>query len=368
MSNEGLTNYFILKRFVLYSTIEYKICRGAGMDKVLRKILPGLLLSAGVAWIAIWLNNLFPGDIIGATVMALLVGMGLNPILKKFGDLNAGVDFTAKMILRLGIILMGVNLNFAEVLSVGKYAIFVMMFTMATAFGAGNLIGKLFKIDWKLTNLLSISTAICGGSAVATVGPVIKADDEDMAYAISATFIFDVITVVLFPLIGIALGMSDSGFGIWVGTSVNDTSSVVAAGYSFSELAGNTAVIVKLTRTLFIIPFVLIFSFISERLEAKTNGIQGRVPIDFRRIFPYFIIFFLVMVALRSTGIIPNSFVPILSNTSRFCMIMALGAIGLKTSFNDIKNIGPKPMIMGFIVDTLVVIVSLAVQIFTGRF
>lgn len=338
------------------------------MIKTIHKILPGTLFSGFIALSALLLNSILPGDIIGATVMALLLGMALNPVFNKYGILNAGVDFTAKMILRLGIILMGVNLNFAEVLSVGSYAIFVMMFTMATAFGAGNIIGKLLGIDWKLTNLLAISTAICGGSAVATVGPVIKADDEDMAYAISATFIFDIITVVAFPLIGVVLGMSDSGFGIWVGTSVNDTSSVVAAGYAFSEMAGNTAVIVKLTRTLFIIPFVLIFSFISERMEAKTNGGQARVPIDFRRIFPYFIIFFLMMVGLRSVGMIPLAIVPVLSNASRFCMIMALGAIGLKTSFKDIKDIGPKPMLMGFLVDTLVVIVSLAVQMMTGRF
>jgi len=129
----------------------------------------------------------------------------------------------------------------------------------------------------------------------------------------SSTFIFDVITVVVFPWIGIALGMSSMGYGLWVGTAVNDTSSVVAAGYAFSELAGNTAVIVKLTRTLFIIPYVLIFSIITERLEAKSEGVNGRISINFKKIFPYFIILFLVVVALRSTGIIPNALIPALS-------------------------------------------------------
>jgi uncharacterized integral membrane protein (TIGR00698 family) len=315
-----------------------------------------------------FLSSLIPGDIIGATVMALLVGMALNFIFNKYKQFNAGVDFTGKIILRIGIILMGVNLNFSDVLNVGKYSLFVMIFTMATAFGVGNLIGKMFGMNWKLTNLLSVSTAICGGSAVAAVGPVIKAKNEDIAYAISATFIFDVLTVVAFPWIGHALGMSDTGFGLWVGTAVNDTSSVVAAGYAFSDIAGNIAVIVKLTRTLFIIPFVLIFSVITERLEAKSEARSGRSSINFKKIFPYFIILFLVVVALRSTGIIPNNIVPSLSKTSKFCMVMALSAIGLKTSFGDIKNIGFKPMFLGFIVDTLVVIVSIGVQIVTGRF
>lgn len=338
------------------------------MARKIKNLIPGLLLSGGVALIAIFLNSLIPGDIIGATVMALLVGMAFNPILNRYEQFDQGVSFAGKMILRIGIILMGVNLNLLEVFNVGKYAIFVMFFTMATAFGAGNLIGKLFGMNWKLTNLLSVSTAICGGTAVATVGPVINAKDEDIAYAISATFIFDVLTVIAFPWIGHALGMSDTGFGLWVGTAVNDTSSVVAAGYGFSQLAGNIAVIVKLTRTLFIIPFVLIFSFISERLEAKSDVTQERQPINFKKIFPYFIILFLVVVALRSAGIIPSNMVPTLSNTSKLCMIMALSAIGLKTSYGDIKSIGPKPMILGFVVDTLVVIVSIGVQIVTGRF
>lgn len=338
------------------------------MFQKLKNLIPGLLLSACVAMMAMFLSSLIPGDIIGATVMALLVGMALNPILNRYEAFSAGVNYTGKMILRIGIILMGVNMNFLQVLNVGKYSLFVMIFTMATAFGAGNLIGRLFGVNWKLTNLLSVSTAICGGSAVAAVGPVIKAKDEDIAYAISSTFIFDILTVVVIPWIGIALGMSDTGYGLWVGTAVNDTSSVVAAGYAFSDFAGNTAVIVKLTRTLFIVPYVLIFSVIAERLEAKAAGGQGRASINFRKIFPYFVIFFLAVVALRSIGIIPNSLVPALSKTSKFCMVMALSAIGLKTSFKDIRNIGFKPMILGMLVDTLVVFVSIGVQIATGRF
>jgi uncharacterized integral membrane protein (TIGR00698 family) len=342
------------------------------MFKKLNNITPGLLLSACVAIVAMFLSSLIPGDIIGATVMALLVGMALNPILNKYKQFNAGVSYTGKIVLRIGIVLMGVNMNFYEVLSVGKYSLFVMIFTMATAFGAGNLIGKMFGMNWKLTNLLSVSTAICGGSAVAAVGPVIKAKDEDVAYAISSTFLFDILTVVVIPWIGVALGMSNMGYGLWVGTAVNDTSSVVAAGYAISEFAGNTAVIVKLTRTLFIIPYVLIFSIITERLEARSEarseGVHGRKSINFKRIFPYFIILFLVVVALRSTRIIPNTLIPTLSKTSKFSMVMALSAIGLKTSFRDIKDIGFKPMILGFIVDTLVVVVSIGVQIATGRF
>ena len=124
------------------------------MHKKVKDIVPGLLLSACVAVISILLNSLIPGDIIGATVIALLVGMALNPIVSRFDLFNSGVSFTGKFILRIGIILMGVNLNFSEVLYVGKYSLFVMIFTMATDFGAGKMLGKLFKINWKLYLML----------------------------------------------------------------------------------------------------------------------------------------------------------------------------------------------------------------------
>lgn len=341
---------------------------GTVFMKKIGDLIPGILLSIGVALLAIFTSSLLPGNIIGATVMALLIGMLFHPLLNKFDQVQLGVDFTANIILRLGIILMGVNLNFREVVNVGVYALFVMMFTMGSAFLFSNILGKLFGINWKLTNLLAVSTAICGGSAVAAVGPVIDAEDEDITYAISATFIFDIITVVLFPMIGMAIGMSHFGYGTWIGTAVNDTSSVVAAGYAFSEMAGNTAVIVKLTRTLFIIPAVMLFSFVNERVEARTQLDGRRSSVQLRNIFPFFIIFFLIVVALRSFGILPEAIVPAISNTSRIAMVMALSAIGMKTSFGEIRKIGPKPMILGFIMDTLVVFVSIGVILATGRF
>ena len=336
--------------------------------KKIKDLIPGVLLSSGVALLAIFTSSLLPGNIIGATVMALLIGMLFHPVLNKFDQVQPGVDFTAKIILRLGIIFMGVNLNFQEVLNVGTYALFVMVFTMSCAFLFSNVLGKMFGINWKLTNLLAVSTAICGGSAVAAVGPVIDAEDEDITYAISATFIFDIITVVLFPMIGMAIGMSHFGYGNWIGTAVNDTSSVVAAGYAFSQMAGNTAVIVKLTRTLFIIPAVLLFSVINERVEARKHSDVKRSSVQLKNIFPFFIIFFLAVVALRSFGIIPEVMVPAIADTSRIAMVMALSAIGMKTSFGDIQKIGIKPMILGFIMDTLVVFISIGVIIATGRF
>ncbi|HLS53436.1 MAG TPA: putative sulfate exporter family transporter, partial [Tissierellaceae bacterium] len=187
-------------------------------------------------------------------------------------------------------------------------------------------------------------------------------------YSISATFIFDILMVILFPIAGRYFGMSDLGFGLWTGTAVNDTSSVVAAGYAFSHAAGNFALIVKLTRTLSIIPTVLAFSYINERINAKQNGNkEDKVKVDIGKIFPYFIILFLLMVGIKSTGLISDGLSNQISSVSKFAMIMSLGAIGLKTNFKEVSKSGFLPMLHGFIISALVVVVSFMVQMMMGQ-
>jgi uncharacterized integral membrane protein (TIGR00698 family) len=234
-----------------------------------------------------------------------------------------------------------------------------MAFTLAAAFGVGYLCKRVFKINWKLASLLSVSTAICGGTAVATLGPTIRAKNRDIAYAISATFIFDIITVIAFPWIGRLLGLGDTGYGLWIGTAVNDTSSVVAAGYAFSDAAGSLATIVKLTRTLFIVPVVLIFSWIYAKKDTPPQGVE---KVNIRKIFPWFILGFLAVVGIRSTGVVPDNIVAGMSFLSKFCLSMALAAIGLNTSLKEVAGVGIKPMVAGIIIDTSVVFVSLFAQ------
>jgi uncharacterized integral membrane protein (TIGR00698 family) len=263
---------------------------------------------------------------------------------------------------------MGITLSFSQVFQVGKYSLIVMCFTLLTAFGGGYLLGKLFGMNWKLSGLISAGTGICGGSAIAAIAPVIDAENRDIAYAISATFIFDILMVVLFPIAGRHFGMSDMGFGLWAGTAVNDTSSVVAAGYAFSDAAGTFSVVVKLTRTLSIIPTVLVFSFINERVNAKQHTqVNTKRKVDIKKIFPYFILMFLGLVAIKSTGLVPDAVSGFISSVSKFFMVMALGAIGLKTNFKEVASSGFKPMAHGFIISTLVVVVSFVVQLMMGQ-
>ncbi|MGO1470773.1 MAG: YeiH family protein, partial [Tissierella sp.] len=209
------------------------------MANLFKKYTPGIILAMILAYLASLISSFIPGGLISPGVFSLLIGMAINPIISGVGSFKKGVRFTSKSILKIAIILMGATLSFTQVLEVGKYSLFVMVFTLATAFGGGYYIGKLFNMNWELSSLISAGTGICGGSAIAAIAPTIEAETKDIAYAISATFIFDILMVILFPIAGKFFGMSDLGFGLWTGTAVNDTSSVVAAGYAFSDAAGN---------------------------------------------------------------------------------------------------------------------------------
>ncbi len=339
-----------------------------GLGKV-RAIIPGFGMALAIACIAVIIEGLMPIHLIGGSVIALFIGIGVNTFWHS-KQLDAGLKFTSKKILKLAIILLGASLSIQTIITVGKLSLTVMVFTLLTCFGGGYIIGRLLGLDWKLSNLISAGTGICGGSAIAAIAPVIDAEDKQIAYAMSATFLFDMAMIVLFPIMGQWLGLSDMAYGLWAGTAVNDTSSVVAAGYAFSEGAGDFATMVKLTRTLSIIPTVLIFAGIQMRLKRKemvaVKGgeatAQATQSVRLSTLFPWFILGFVGLAVINSYGFIPPAVAAAAKATSKFLMVTALAAIGLKTSVKDMKSAGIRPMLHGFIISTLVIIVAITVE------
>ncbi len=339
------------------------------MGKKLTALLPGIALALGIAFIAKGaeaLENRAGLHFIGASVLALFIGMAVNAFVQPTETTAPGIQFTSKKLLKFAIILLGASLNLRTVLTVGRFSLLVMLFTLATCFGLGALIGKALGLNWKTSSLINAGTGICGGSAIAAIAPVIEAEDRDIAYGMSATFLFDTIMIVLFPLLGHWLGLSDAAFGLWAGTAVNDTSSVVATGYAFSEAAGDFATMVKLTRTLAIIPATLAFAAISLHLKKKRSAQATGVRVRVRSIFPWFILGFLAMSALTSLGVLPAALVAALKLVSKFLMVAALAAIGLNTNFSALCRSGAKPMLHGFLVSALVVVVAIAVEYLIG--
>ena len=333
------------------------------------KFLPGFILALAIAAVAKVVEGLLPIHLIGASVIALFVGMFLHGVVKKNAMFAPGLKFTSKKVLKFAIVLLGASLSINTVLEVGRMSLCVMAFTLLTCFGGGYFIGKALGLNWKMSNLISAGTGICGGSAIAAIAPVIDADDTDIAFAMSATFLFDMAMILLFPIMGRALGLSDMAYGLWAGTAVNDTSSVVAAGYAFSEAAGDFATMVKLTRTLSIIPTVLIFAGVQVHLlrkQAAGQQVAAGKKVNVLSLFPWFIVGFVVLAIINSFGVIPAEVSSAAKSVSKFLMVAALAAIGLNTSYKEMRKAGIAPMVHGFIISALVVLVALGVEFAMG--
>ena len=324
-------------------------------------LILGIAICFTVAGLSILIEKLIPGELLGASIIALFMGTIINSFFHP-AWMKPALKFTSKRILKTAIILLGASLSVNTILSVGKMTFFVMIFTFAVCFGGGYFLRKLFGLNWKLSNLISAGTGICGGSAVAAIAPVIDADDKDIAFAMSSPFLFDMVMIALYPLMGKALGLSDIAYGIWAGTSVNDTASVVASGYAFSEAAGDFATMVKLTRTIAIIPTVLVFAYIGNRIKQKEmKSANNGQKVNLTKIVPWFIGGFLLLAILNSVGVIPAVLSGVMKTASKFLMVSALAAIGLGTSITDFKKAGLAPMFYGITIDTLVTLTALIV-------
>lgn len=324
------------------------------MKQIVNK-LPGIGLAALIAVPAWLLGKAFP--VVGSPVLGILFGMVLA-FWKRPVFFNEGVGYTGKKLLQYSIILLGFGMNLYNVLRVGSQTLLLMAFTLTATFLTAFLAGKALKLEGNARTLIGVGTAICGGSAIAATAPVIHAKDEDVAHSISTIFLFNVIAAFLFPFLGHLFGMSDHNFGLWAGTAVNDTSSVVAAGYTFSETAGNLAVIVKLTRTLMIVPVTLTLAIYSARRTAGAS--KGGYSIV--RIFPWFVLGFVAAAIINTFLRLPAGTGAALTQIGQFVIVMAMAAIGLNTNLVRLLRNGARPILFGLICWMVLSLTSLGVQ------
>jgi len=331
--------------------------KGGDVVKTLINKLPGIALSALIAIPAWLIGRAFP--IIGSPVLGILFGM-LLAFWKRPAFFNDGISYTSKKLLQYSIILLGFEMNLFQVFKVGSQTLVLMLFTLTAAFITAFVAGKALHLNGNTKTLIGVGSAICGGSAIVATAPVIHADEEEVAHSISTIFLFNVIAAFLFPFLGHALGMSDQSFGLWAGTAVNDTSSVVAAGYSFSNAAGNLAVIVKLTRTLMIVPVTLVLAVYTSRKDAgNKNGKYNIV-----KIFPWFVLGFVAASVINTFLPMPSGMTGFLSQAGKFVIVMAMASIGLNTNLVKLVKSGGKPILLGFTCWLVLAVTSLAVQRF----
>ncbi|RDI97652.1 putative sulfate exporter family transporter [Dyella solisilvae] len=323
--------------------------------------LPGLLLAVTVALVALGLGRVVP--LIGGPVFGIVLGILVRNTVSPGGTYTPGIQFAGKQVLQWSIIALGFGLSLNQVAKTGLESLSVTLVTMTVAFLAAWALGRALGVHDKLKILIGVGTAICGGSAIAAVTPIIKPDEHDTAFAISTIFLFNLVAVLLFPLLGHMLHLSDLGFGLWAGTAINDTSSVVAAGYSFSKQAGDYATIVKLTRATLIIPICLVLALATAWKQKK----QGATDFSLRRIFPWFILWFLVASAVRTAGLVPVAIQPALHMAAEFLIIVALTAIGLSANLRKMASTGARPILLGLGVWAAVSVSSLLVQLVIGQ-
>jgi len=327
------------------------------LKKFIQENWVGILIALLIASGAYLLGRLIP--VVGGPVLGITLGILITSVWKQPDASRKGIKFTSKYILQMAVVLLGFDMNTASVIRVGQQSLLVICLTLSAAFLTAFFVGRLLQINKKLTTLIGVGTAICGGSAIAAASSAINADDQDISYSISTIFLFNVIAVFLFPVIGRLLHLSDTGFGMWAGTAINDTSSVVAAGYSFSNAAGNFATVVKLTRSLMIVPVTLALAWIT----ARDN--QGQKNFNFAKVFPWFVLGFLAAAILNSTGWIAAPITATLAQMGKFLIIMAMAAIGLNTSIQAFVKAGPRALFLGAATWLAVMLSSLFVQLFT---
>lgn len=341
----------------------------------LKNVVPGIGVCAAIAVPCWFLGETLP--VVGGPVFAILAGMTIALLWKQpsRGAVQDGIAFTAKKVLQYAVILLGFGLNLAQIAAVGAESLPIIASTIATALIVGYILYKVLRMDSAIATLIAVGSSICGGSAIAATAPVIKAKDEQVAQAISVIFLFNVIAALIFPTLGSALGMSNEGFGLFAGTAVNDTSSVTAAAAAWDGMhpganALDDATIVKLTRTLAIIPITLVLAIMMARKEntAADNATTGAKLLggfSLKRAFPTFILLFLAASVITTVAVAAGAdvatFAP-LKTLSRFFIVMAMAAIGLNTDLVKLVRSGAKPILMGLICWACIAAASLAMQ------
>lgn len=348
--------------------------------KHVQKLLPGLIFTALLAWFAMYVQTVPMVEMLhlSSLILAILLGMVINNLVKLPGFLSDGIRFSAKKILRLAIILLGFKLSFADVLQIGGKGLIAVTVVTAATMLFTIWLGKRMGLDEKLTMLIGAGTSICGASAIAAVAPVVKAEEKDTSFAIAAITLFGTLSMFVYPILYKLFHIPEMLYSIWAGASIHEVAQVVAAGFAAGEGAGEFATLVKLARVLLVIPITLILGWREARktvdeahegndvlsgamLERANNGMAGRSEQKAGRgkmVIPWFVFGFLAMVIVNSVGILPTTTVQGIVKFDGFLLTWSMVGLGLETSLEKMKKVGLKPFYAGFVVTVFIAILG----------
>lgn len=337
------------------------------LSRAVARLFPGTVAAGAIAAVATVLGGLAP--VVGAPVIAIVTGILITMVRPPSARLRPGLAFVGRQVLQGSVIMLGLGLSLGQVVTTGWKSLPVLLGTLAAALAVARLVGAALGLRRDLRTLIGVGTAICGASAIAATDAVIGAEEADVSYAIATIFAFNVVAVLTYPTLGHLMGLSQRAFGLWAGTAINDMSSVVAASNIYGHVATSYGVVVKLTRTLAILPIALVIG-LRRGHGARSRGVDGapgaRRGAQLRRIFPMFILGFIAAVVANTIGLVPTGWHHGISDLVGWAITAALAAIGLSSQVGHIRRTGLRPVLLGGILWMTVGLTSLALQAVTG--
>lgn len=328
-----------------------------GRRGAFRRLLPGLTLVLAVAAIAMMLRRVPALSMVSPLMLAVLVGMVIGHLYPPPSRCLPGISFAGRRVLRFAIVLLGLQLNATQIIAIGLDGILIAGAVVATTFTAIACMGALLGVDARLAGLLAAGTSICGASAVAAMSTVNQASDEDVTYAMAAVTVFGTILMFLLPFAGHALGFDERAFGVWAGASIHEVAQVTGAAFQYGKAAGETGIIVKLTRVMMLAPVIVVVGLWLHRRRSVEN--EDAAPPT----FPLFVLGFIAAAALNSLVAIPTDIRAGILSITAFLMTMALAALGLQAHISRLKAKGIRPLALGALGTVLIVGFSLSLVV-----
>lgn len=337
--------------------MEVKASTQAAAKSGFAKNVPGIGLAICIALVSLYLSKYVP--LINDVIFAIVIGALVKNSVGVSGQLQPGLNYCLKKLLKLAIVLLGLQLSFLQVIKTGGQALAIIVICVAVAMTLTYYIGKKLGLSDTLATLIGMGTAICGATAIVATGPVIEAEEQDISLAVATIFVFNTIALFVYPLLGHFLSLSDAAFGAWVGTAVHDTSSVVATGFAYSNQAGAIATVVKLTRTVLLVPLVFIVGIIyNNKKQDRTPG-EAR-SISYSQMFPWFVLGFLGIALLNTVGVFPKEFTGFFTPVTKFLILMVMAAIGLGLDIAKMRRIGLTFLYAGLFASVIMAVFSLS--------
>ncbi|MEC4803224.1 MAG: YeiH family protein [Jaaginema sp. PMC 1079.18] len=301
-------------------------------------ILPGLLLLSAIAFFSLQVYHRTTIHFLNPLLIAALLGILVGNTVTVSRFYQPGIVFSMKRILKISVVLLGLKLSFTEILEIGASNLILIVLSSMSTFFLTCWLGKILKINRKLTQLIAAGTSICGASAIVATNSVVDSSEEDITYAIALITGLGTMAMISYPLIPHLLQLSPQAFGVWCGVSIHEVAQVVAAAFQNNTVSGELATVTKLSRVLLLIPVILMLSF-----SYRNSPTKGEISKVFDAI-PWFVLFFGLLTLLNTFKLIPTEIQTSILNGNQFLLCIAMAAMGLKTRFHNLHQIGLKPL------------------------